>query len=171
MLLRNRLTDRQLLLQKPILVRVNSCVALPPCRAWHLQAECWTRAQHTRCRRLFSSSSPSVRGTTASTKQAALPGACAKSLGSVGIGGSSPQLDFGQLWASAALLNHPPDRVLPDLFEDPGIQKQNSSMKSEVFCGITLSLRLGIRASEKHDESQWFSLLILKSFLFFFFNW
>lgn len=94
MLLRNRLTDRQLLLQKPILVHLNSCVALPPCRAWHLQAECWTWAQHTRCRRLLSSSSPSVRGTTADTKQAALPGACAKSLGSVGIGGEQPPAGF-----------------------------------------------------------------------------
>lgn len=29
-------------------------------------------------------------------------------------------------------------------------------MKNEVFCGITLSLRLGIKVSQKYDESQWF---------------
>lgn len=46
MLLRNRLTDRQLLLQKPILVHVNSWVALPPCRAWHLQAVLDTSSAH-----------------------------------------------------------------------------------------------------------------------------
>jgi len=54
------------------------------------------------------------------------------------------------------LPNHLPNEVFRDLFEDPGIQKQNSSMKNKVFCGITLSLRLGIKVSEKHDESQWF---------------
>lgn len=51
---------------------------------------------------------------------------------------------------------HLPSEVFHDLFEDPSIQNQNSSMKNAVFCGVTLSLRLRIKVSEKHDESQWF---------------
>lgn len=52
--------------------------------------------------------------------------------------------------------NHLPNEVFHGLFEDLSIQNQNSSMKNEVLCGITLSLRLGIKVSQKHDESQWF---------------
>lgn len=52
--------------------------------------------------------------------------------------------------------NHLPNEVFHGLVEDLSIQKQNSSMNNEVFCGITFSLRLGIKVSQKHDESQWF---------------
>lgn len=64
--------------------------------------------------------------------------------------GASPWPNFFVL-----LLNHLPNEVLHDLFEDPSMQKQNSSMKNEVFRGITFPLRLGIKVSEKHDESLW----------------
>lgn len=63
--------------------------------------------------------------------------------------------------------NHLPNEVFHGLFEDLSIQKQNSSMKNEVFCGITLSLRLGIKVSQKHHESQWFQLTHLKKCGFF----